>query len=90
MAEALTRLDRFVAHLRSCRFTLFPPFGVFAWWDDGLRTSLGNRLMAGFGVIDPIGADAEQVFLLCNLFEQTRQHRRIAYAVIGHFYGPYL
>lgn len=47
-----------------------------------------DGLVAGFRVVGPIAADAGDVFVRRYLPEQSRQHRRIADAVVRDLNGP--
>jgi hypothetical protein len=43
--------------------------------------------MAAFRVVSTIATDARDGFIVTDLLEQARQHRRIAGTVVGHFDG---
>lgn len=68
----------------------FPQLGVPAWWNHRIRLSPGYCLVARFGVVRPVPADAADGFIRRYLPEQLGQHGRIAHAVVGDFDGPNL
>lgn len=70
------------------RPTVLPWLGVPASWNDCFRASPRDGLMAALRVVSAVATDARDGFVIADLVEQARQHRRVAGAVVGHFDGP--
>ena len=87
--QPLARQHRFVAH-HGPRCLGLPHLGVLARGDYRLRSTFHDRRMARFGVVCAVRADAGYRFTLRYLHQQSRQHGRIAHAVVCDLDGPYL
>ena len=83
-AQISLRIDRIVAGYCSVARRL-PRLGILAWWDQGMGTSRGNRLVAFSRVIRAICGDAADVLIGRDLGQEFGQHGSITNVAAGDF-----
>ena len=85
-AEVFRRAQRFVPGDRAGG-RWFPGLGILARWDDGVRASVCDRVMALARVVSAVRGNRSDLHIRRNLVQQFGQHRRITDATRGDLDG---
>ena len=85
--EVFRRAERLVERICT-RDRWFPRLGILAGRDDGMRTAVGDGIVAFASIVGAISGDAAGLLIGRDLAQQVWQHRRIADIISGDLDGP--